>query len=728
MYKALYSHTNADKNVLSFKPADEFNLIEQIDEHWWSMLSTNGITGLVPASYLEINKISQKDVLKSIDESIKLIHNSGNTVWNETVRRNIQKLMVNREAISSGKSLWTNPTAEIPHQPKRLAPQAPVNSIKKGKSTKRYSAPLPPGFKDAAPTSPRQLDASSEVNAPNNGASSKIYNIQVNKGDISPLNTKQPSKRNSSESSNESLTSPTGRHQVYLPSSGKKDQVNTAKSTTTKDVKLKVIEGSNITISRMGETSFKTIRSDENVKSKQVDNLMQKSPSTKNTESFSFVPHDTISRDSFASSEMSTITSKSLLQQDTECYVPEDLGKQLIDAVRGRCKMSFNKSLAAVRCVLQTIGNEVPSISEPLKKIIKQIQDDKLNVFQGSLAEEDANRLYDVLNQLTEHKEDSQQRNWAIHEDFLVIKELLENLMSIMDEIDPSICRSVLEEDEYRYINDLILYYQMESRSKLRISLLHAFGCFCQLGKQFLSQLLCSVLPTELAQDMLQDQADIFKFVSSSFLLTMLFSTGEPVPYHHYVQFNEDFIEFVLNQIEDPPDADREDEVADGLVGLLLSYNLHFKTTRVNTVMQVMSRRNVFRTLSEKVLLLLNRENDPTALFEFNDRCPDSVVKFLMDVFADTKTSGMFFTNDLYVLFDIILRQLTDRQKKDRVRTEYLSLFHSILNTTHYHEHKHRSQEFKRCFSEILSNRETESEVDVYIVREIMTRFAKSFS
>lgn len=86
----------------------------------------------------------------------------------------------------------------------------------------------------------------------------------------------------------------------------------------------------------MGETSFKTIRSDENVKSKQVDNLMQKSPSTKNTESFSFVPHDTISRDSFASSEMSTITSKSLLQQDTECYVPEDLGKQLIDAVRGR--------------------------------------------------------------------------------------------------------------------------------------------------------------------------------------------------------------------------------------------------------------------------------------------------------------------------------------------------------------------------------------------------------
>ena len=59
-----------------------------------------------------------------------------------------------------------------------------------------------------------------------------------------------------------------------------------------------------------------------------------------------------------------------------------------------------------------------------------------------------------------------------------------------------------------------------------------------------------------------------------------------------------------------------------------------------------------------------------------------------------------------------------------QVRTEYLSLFHSILNTTDYADHKRHASEFRRRLSEILSNEENESEVDVYIVREILKRFA----
>ena len=144
--------------------------------------------------------------------------------------------------------------------------------------------------------------------------------------------------------------------------------------------------------------------------------------------------------------------------------------------------------------------------------------------------------MYSVLDQLTEHKEDSQQRNWAVHEDYEEIKTLLEDVVKVVDEIDPSISKAVLKEDESRYINDLILLYQMEHRPKLRIALLHVFGCCCQLGEEFVSTLLCSVLPTELAQDLMQDQSDMTKFLTTALMLTMIFSTGEPVPYHHYVQ------------------------------------------------------------------------------------------------------------------------------------------------------------------------------------------------
>ena len=58
MYKAIYKCSTEDPGLLSFEVGNVFNLIEQIDEHWWSMLSESGYFGLVPASYLEVNTVS----------------------------------------------------------------------------------------------------------------------------------------------------------------------------------------------------------------------------------------------------------------------------------------------------------------------------------------------------------------------------------------------------------------------------------------------------------------------------------------------------------------------------------------------------------------------------------------------------------------------------------------------------------------------------------------------
>lgn len=40
--------------------------------------------------------------------------------------------------------------------------------------------------------------------------------------------------------------------------------------------------------------------------------------------------------------------------------------------------------------------------------------------------------------------------------------------------------------------------------------------------------------------------------------------------------------------------------------------------------------------------------------------CPNSLTKFLLDVFADRSTSGLFYTTDMMVLIDIVTRQLSD--------------------------------------------------------------------
>ena len=59
MYRALFNYDGQQGDrTLTFKSGDEFNLIDQINEHWWQMQSSTGEIGLVPSTYLAINKVS----------------------------------------------------------------------------------------------------------------------------------------------------------------------------------------------------------------------------------------------------------------------------------------------------------------------------------------------------------------------------------------------------------------------------------------------------------------------------------------------------------------------------------------------------------------------------------------------------------------------------------------------------------------------------------------------
>ena len=61
------------------------------------------------------------------------------------------------------------------------------------------------------------------------------------------------------------------------------------------------------------------------------------------------------------------------------------------------------------------------------------------------------------------------------------------------------------------------------------------------------------------------------------------------------VQFNETFFHFVLDNIEDPPVDDSSDQVPDGLIGMLLAFNLHFKGKPLKT--------DAFENYIERVIL-----------------------------------------------------------------------------------------------------------------------------
>ena len=54
-------------------------------------------------------------------------------------------------------------------------------------------------------------------------------------------------------------------------------------------------------------------------------------------------------------------------------------------------------------------------------------------------------------------------------------------------------------------------------------------------------------------------------------------------------------------------------------------------------------------------------------IFEHEPQPPDSIMKFLQDLYSNPETSSILYTNDVKVLVDIILRHLIDLSPGDIV-------------------------------------------------------------
>jgi len=59
--------------------------------------------------------------------------------------------------------------------------------------------------------------------------------------------------------------------------------------------------------------------------------------------------------------------------------------------------------------------------------------------------------------------------------------------------------------------------------------------------------------------------------------------------------------------------------------------------------------------------------DDPVRMFEYQTQSPNSVIKFLSDLYSCQRTANLLYTNDAKVLIDIIVRQLNDLSPGDQV-------------------------------------------------------------
>ena len=79
----------------------------------------------------------------------------------------------------------------------------------------------------------------------------------------------------------------------------------------------------------------------------------------------------------------------------------------------------------------------------------------------------------------------------------------------------------------------------------------------------------------------------------------------------------------------------------------------------------------------------------------------------------DNYCHELFYTNDLYVLIDIIVRQLSDLSSEDVKRKWYANMCQLVLLRSNYSEHLHRFKDLERCFMRILEEEEQSPEKDI---------------
>ncbi|XP_041748121.1 NCK-interacting protein with SH3 domain isoform X1 [Coregonus clupeaformis] len=719
MYRSLYAFRSAEPNSLHFGAGESFLILERSNKHWWlGSRCSSGETGYVPASYIErIQAPEQDEVLQSIDRAIEGIHNmamKNGGKYNLEQRDMLQKLIHHRKETLSRRSptpsgpkqglpsstselsLSHTPQPpngisrtmsestdnvqglyQVPPQPRRAAPitPPPPEKLRASRRPAESSIPPPPGLAPAAGTGLSPSVSSASLDS---GSSHSVVSSDVSLPSVASTPPPVPSR-----------VKPPPPPPDDLPPSDPSPQPAPSKKGPTPQPQPQPTPPPQPSTEDQSETDWP------------------------------------LAPPSVAESPPGSPTHSE--------PVPGTTGAELIELVRRNTGLSYDLSRVAVGVVVGHLQTTLPQASSALEKVLLSLVEskDQSSVLPQGQVCHDEQRLEVILGDLARHIDDSQQRSWALHEDHSLIACYLEELLKILTDADPEVCKKMCRVNHSEPVLSLVTYYQMEHRVSLRLLLLKVFGAMCSLDSTLISTLLNSILPMELARDLQTDTQEHQKMCYTALVLTMIFSMGEQVPYHHYEHLNASFVQFLLDVVEDGLPSDPTEQLPDLCVNLILAFNLHLIVPSSNVIMQTVVKKNV-KIFSEKIVLLLNRGDDPVCVFKHAPPAPHSVLKFLQDVFASRDSSDIFYRTDMMVMIDIAVRCISDLSPGDKLRMEYLSLMHSIMRSTDYLEHRHRLSDLQGALQRILGEEDdsgvdeggaTAKQMDKLIVQEIYKEF-----
>ncbi|XP_064160330.1 NCK-interacting protein with SH3 domain-like isoform X1 [Anguilla rostrata] len=718
MYKSLYAFRSPEPNSLHFAAGESFLILERSNQHWWlGSRCSSGETGYIPSSYIErIQAPEQDEVLQSIDRAIEGIHNTAmknGGKYNLEQREVLQKLIHHRkETLSRRSPTPASHKQKMPSSSSDLSlchtPQPP-NGLSRGYG-RQASEPK------------------SETTEPEEQG---LYQVPLQPRRAAPITPPPPEKRRGTrpkEPEGSNSISPDGPGRGAPPSTAPSPSVSSASldsgsshSAVSSDVSLPSVASSPPPIPNRAKAppppapvpaptpatalapspSLAPALPSESPQPPAQPAIPKKGPAPQPQQPTPLEDHSESAGSSLAPPAAPASPSSSPTHS---AVVPVSTGVELIELVRKNTNLSYELSRVAVGVVVGHLQTALPQAASALEQVLLslvQSKDLRAALPQGQVCH-DEQRLEVIFGDLARHREDAQQRSWALYEDHALIACYLEELLQILTDADPEVCKRKCRANQSEPVLSLVSYYQMEHRVSLRLLLLKVFGAMCSLDSALISTLLNSILPMELARDIQTDTQEHQKLCYSVLVLSMIFSMGEQVPYHHYEQLNSSFVLFLLEVIENGLPSDSTEQLPDLCINLLLAFNLHLKAPDTNVIMQTLISKGNVKILSEKILLLLNRGGDPVCMFNHAPPAPHAVLKFLQDIFASKDTATIFYHSDMMVMIDIAVRQISDLSPGDKLRMEYLSLMHAIIRTTDYLQQRHRLSDLQRALQRIL--------------------------
>ncbi|XP_075430635.1 NCK-interacting protein with SH3 domain isoform X2 [Ascaphus truei] len=732
MYHSLYAFRSPEPNSLQFAIGESFLILERSNQHWWlASRCSSGDTGYVPASYLQRVQVQEQDVvLQSIDRAIEAIHNAAmknEGKYNLEQRDVLQKLIHHRkETLSRKTHSPTTPSNFMTSSSSdhHLDSAQQPNGVCRAAADRHQSLPnsefqfeeeglyqIPPQPRRAAPLTPPPPEKrkNAALTAPTkNSVNNTLKSVSsTSTASMSSLDTMCTTSTDSCH-----LTAASSPSNTPPPVPSRNVHTTVSRSTDAFTSNPEVLTNSQRKIAVPGPPNKVETHGDRNLQTKR--NAPAPPPSI---EAFSTVNPDSKAKAPWKSAET--------IHPDV-VTVPKTTGAELIELVRKNTNLSYELSRVAIGVIVGHIQTAVPSTASIMEQILVSLvesKDSSSGLPSGQICH-DEQRLEVIFADLTRHKDDAQQRSWALYEDENVILCYLEELLLILTDADPEVCNKMCKKNQFEAVLSLVAYYQMEHRVPLRLLLLKCFGAMCNLDASIISALVNSILPMELARDMQTHTQEHQKMCYSALVLAMTFSMGEPLPYHHYEHLNSQFVQFLLDVIEDGLPSDTTEQLPDLFINVLLAFNLHIPVPANNVIMKTLCKRSNVKVFTEKLLLLLNRGDDPVCIFKHQPQPPHSVLKILQDVFASKDMANLFYHTDMLVMIDIIVRQIADLSPGDK-RMEYLSLMHSIIRSTDYLLHLHRQQDLHGILQRILAEEEEgpHCQMDKMIIHEILKEF-----